>query len=454
MRFIVKGNRPLHGEVTVSGSKNAALPIMAATLLTDEECTLTNVPDIQDVRTMLEIMKHVGSEFTFSNNVLRIQTKTIKSTEIPLDMVKTMRASILLVAPLLARAKQISIGYPGGCVLGKRPIDTHLDAFRALGVRIREEGNFIHFESSQARSGKVVLKELSVTATENILTFAASLAGETEVRLAAAEPHVQDLCRFLVSSGTFVDGIGTHVVKIKGGNRLHGIDHRVVSDYLEVGTMAIAAAGTQGDVIINDAHEHDLDALWQKLHEAGVVLDFLDGNKIRVRGVKQMEPIAKLDTGIFPKFPTDLQAPFMVLMTQSHGVSKVFETLFEGRLNYLFELEKMGARFEFLNPHQALIIGPTKLRGAPIASCDIRAGAGMIVAALMAEGTTEVSSINYIDRGYERLDEKLRGLGANIVRCQAEEDLNPAPPRSLNDFPEVPKQPALEMEADKEVKIG
>ena len=199
--------------------------------------------------------------------------------------------------------------------------------------------------------------------------------------------------------------------------------------------MAIAAAGTSGDIIINDVHEHDLDALWQKLEESGVVLDFLEGNRMRVRGVKRMEPISKLDTGIFPKFPTDLQSPFMVLMTQAHGVSKVFETLFEGRLNYLFELEKMGARFEFLNPHQAIIIGPTPLRGAPIASCDIRAGAGMIVAALMAEGTSEITSINYIDRGYERLDEKLRGLGASIVRCQTEEDLEPAPQRSLEDFP-------------------
>ncbi len=453
MRFIVKGNRPLHGEVTASGSKNAALPIIAATLLSPEEFILTNVPDIQDVRKMLEIMKYIGSEYTFSNNVLRIQTQTIKTTEIPLDMVKTMRASILLVGPMLSRVGEITIGYPGGCVLGKRPLDTHLDAFRALGVRIREEGDFIHFEASGARAGKVVLKEISVTATENIIIFAAGLSGESEIRLAAQEPHVQDLCRFLVSAGTFISGIGSHVVEVKGGTSIHGTDHRIVSDYLEIGTMAIAAAATKGDIIINDVREHDLDALWQKLNEAGVILDFLDGNKLRVRGVKRLEPISKMDTGIFPKFPTDLQAPFMVLMTQSHGVSKVFETLFEGRLNYLFELEKMGARFEFLNPHQALIIGPTALRGAPIASCDIRAGAGMIVAALMAEGTTEVSSINYIDRGYERLDEKLRAMGANIIRCQTEEDLNPAPPRSLSDFPEVPKQPAIELKAEREVKI-
>lgn len=422
MRFIVKGNRPLHGNVTVSGAKNAALPIIAATLLTREPCTITNVPDIQDVRKMLDIMRHIGSEVDFRNNVLKISTPTIKTTDIPLDMVKTMRASILLVGPLLARAKEVRIGYPGGCVLGKRPVDTHLDAFRALGASVHEDGNYISLNINEFKPGKVVLKEISVTATENILMLAAGMPGETEIRLAAQEPHVQDLCNYLISSGVFMEGIGSHTITVKGGTPLHGIEHRVISDYLEVGTMAIIAAGTQGDITINDVRKHDLDALWQKMEEAGVILDF--GNStVRVRGVKRLEPISKLDTGIFPKFPTDLQSPFMVLMTQAHGVSKVFETLFEGRLNYLFELEKMGARFEFLNPHQAIIIGPTPLSGAPIASCDIRAGAGMVVAALMAEGTTEITSINYIDRGYERLDEKLRGLGANIIRCQTEEDM-------------------------------
>lgn len=413
----------MRGEITVSGSKNAALPIIAATLLSDEEFILKNVPDIQDIHSLLEIMKHLGSTFSFTDNILKIRTETIKSTKIPLDLVKKMRASILIIGPMLVRAGEVQIGFPGGCVLGKRPIDTHLDAFRELGVSIREEGDDIHLEATHLKPGKVVLKEISVTATENILMLAAGINGETEIRLAAQEPHVQDLCHFLVSAGIFIKGEGSHVVTIKGGSPVRGIEHRIISDYLEVGTMAIAAAATCGDVVIHDVRIHDLDALWQKMHEAGVVLDFMEGS-VRVRGVKRLEPVAKLDTGIFPKFPSDLQSPFMVLMTQAHGVSKVFETLFEGRLNYLFELEKMGARFEFLNPHQAIIIGPTPLKGVPIASCDIRAGAGMIVAALMAKGTTEISSINYIDRGYERLDEKLRSLGANIIRCQTEEDMS------------------------------
>jgi UDP-N-acetylglucosamine 1-carboxyvinyltransferase len=432
MRFLVHGNRPLKGDVTASGSKNAALPIIAATLLSEQEFILRNVPDIRDVRTMLSIMEHLGSQYEFNDNVLKIQTAELKTTTIPHDMVKTMRASLLLAGSLLARAGEVHIGYPGGCVLGKRPVDTHLDAFRDLGVRVREEENMIHMDAQDAEPGKVVLKELSVTATENLVMLAAGMEGESEIRLAATEPHVQDLCHFLIEAGVFMKGEGTHVIHIHGSKQIRGVEHSVISDYLEVGTFAIASAATYGDVTIHGVREHDLDALWQKLHEAGVILDFLDDHRLRVRGVKQMEAIHKLDTGIFPKFPTDLQAPFMVLMTQAHGVSKVFETLFEGRLNYLFELEKMGARFEFLNPHQALILGPTPLKGAPIASCDIRAGAGMVVAALMAEGSTEISSIKYIDRGYERLDEKLRALGAHITRIQSEEDLEQAAQRSLD----------------------
>ncbi|MDF2378642.1 MAG: UDP-N-acetylglucosamine 1-carboxyvinyltransferase [Candidatus Gracilibacteria bacterium] len=432
MRFLVNGGRPLRGSVDISGSKNAALPILAATLLSKEESVLTNVPDIRDIHKMLEIMEHLGSQFSFENNTIRIQTESIKTTEIPLGLVKTMRASILLVGPMLIRTGHIRIGFPGGCVLGKRPIDTHLDAFRALGTDITEEEEYIDFKLQSPQAGKVVLKEISVTATENILMLAAGIPGDTEIRLAAQEPHVADLCEYLKSCGVELSGEGTHVVKVKGTPAIHGAEHRIIADYLEVGTFAIAAAATQGDVTLQGIRMHDLDALWQKLEEMGVILDF-GQSSVRVRGVKQMAPIAKLDTGIFPKFPTDLQAPFVVLLTQAHGVSKVFETLFEGRLNYLFELEKMGARFEFLNPHQAIILGPSELKGAPIASCDIRAGAGMVVAALMAEGETEISSINYIDRGYERLDEKLRHLGANIVRMQSEQDIE-AQQRSLASF--------------------
>jgi UDP-N-acetylglucosamine 1-carboxyvinyltransferase len=421
MKYFIEGKRPLRGDVKVSGSKNATLPIMAATLLSAEEFTLSNVPDISDVHKMLEIMKHVGSEFHFENNVLRIQTETIKSHDIPFELVKSMRASLLLVGPLLSRCGSVGIGFPGGCVLGKRPVDTHLDAFRDLGVTVKEKDNFFDFNGTKAVSGMTVLKEISVTGTENMVMFASSLNDVSTIRLAAAEPHVQDLCNFLQAGGIPIGGIGTHTLSVQGG-QMKGISYEIRSDYLEVGTLAIAAAATQGNIRIFGGHRHDLDALWQKMSEAGIFLDFSNGH-IEVVGRTPIKPIAKVDTGIFPKFPTDLQAPFMVLMTEAEGVSKVFETLFEGRLSYLYELEKMGAKFEFMNSHQAIIWGPCRLRAARIESCDIRAGAAMIVAGLAAEGVTEVLNVNYIQRGYEKLDEKLRSLGAHIVLVDDAADL-------------------------------
>jgi UDP-N-acetylglucosamine 1-carboxyvinyltransferase len=422
MRYIIIGGKPLNGEVQVSGSKNAALPILAATLLTNQQVTLNNVPDIRDVRMMLEILAHLGADYSFSGNTIIIQTKKIRTTEVPYSMSKQLRASLLVVGPLLARAGMATIGYPGGCVLGKRPIDTHLDAFSDLGVKVEERNDMIQLKGKKMAAGKIVLKELSVTGTENVLMVASRLEKTTELRLAAIEPHVQDLCHFLVSIGVKMKGIGTHSLNITGSEDLHGADYTITSDYLEVGSLAIAAAATNGDVRIRGCRRHDLDALWQKLREAGVHVDFED-DLVRIVGTDTLKPIAKLDTGIFPKFPTDLQAPFMVLMSKANGVSKVFETLFEGRLSYLFELEQMGARVEILNPHQAIVVGPTALTGTTVASCDIRAGTAMIIAGLMAEGTTEVTNIKYIDRGYERFDEKLRALGADILRVQSEADL-------------------------------
>lgn len=422
MRYIIHGGVALKGEVRVSGSKNAALPILAATLLTDQVITLSNVPDVQDVHMMLRLLKHVGAEYTFSGGSVRIQTKEIQRYSIPYDLCNKIRASLLLVGPLLSREGRADIGYPGGCVLGKRPIDTHLDAFREMGVGIAEEEESISFQGRHMAPAKIILKEISVTGTENVVMAAALLDGVTEIRLAATEPHVQDLCRFLKVLGVPIEGIGTHTLRIHGQKKLEGGDYRITSDYLEVGSLAIAAAATRGDIVIQDAYRHDLDALWQKLLESGVELDF-GPDWIHVDGDFDLKPIRKLDTGIFPKFPTDLQAPFMVLMTRAAGVSKVFETLFEGRLNYLFELEQMGATIEVLNPHQALVVGPVELKGVTVASCDIRAGAAMIVAGLMAQGITEVTNVNYIDRGYELLDEKLRSLGANIVRVQSEDEV-------------------------------
>jgi UDP-N-acetylglucosamine 1-carboxyvinyltransferase len=426
MYYLVKGGQPLKGEVTPSGSKNAALPIVAATLLTDEKHIIDNVPDISDIRTLLRIMEFIGSEYTFEKNRLEIQTKKVKNTSIPHELVSKLRGSIVLLGPLLARCQEVEMAFPGGCVIGRRPIDTHLDALKELGVSIFASPNKIRMTTTGLVGSDITLKEISVTATENLIAAAALAEGVTTVRLAASEPHVQDVCHFLEACGTSIEGIGSHTLVIEGKNKLKGVNHRVIADYLEVGTFAIAAAATEGDITINDGRKHDLDILWQKLEEAGVRIDF-KGEKVRVIGPKRLSPIRKVDTGIFPKFPTDLQSPFMVMLTKAEGVSKVFETLFEGRLNYLFELEKMGARIEFMNPHQALIIGPIQLRGTEIASCDIRAGAGMIIAALMAEGETTITNINYIERGYENIHKKLKGLGADIRRAETPK------PRPLSD---------------------
>ena len=259
------------------------------------------------------------------------------------------------------------------------------------------------------------MAEASVTATENAIMMAVLAEGSTEIRWAAMEPHVQDLCNFLNKMGAKITGIGSHTLQIEGVSELSGANHAVTSDYLETGTLALAGVLTKGNLTLTNCHPEDLDSFWQKLEEVGASFE-LSENKVIIRPVKELRSVEKLRTAVYPGFATDLQAPFAVLLTQADGESKIYETLFEGRLNYLYELQRMGAEIDMLSPDQALIHGPTKLRGVPIASCDIRAGAAMVLAALIAEGETEISNINYIDRGYEMLDEKLRSLGAKIER--------------------------------------
>lgn len=414
-KFIIHGGKKLQGEVTMSGSKNAALPILAATLLTDKLCIIKNVPDIQDIHTMLEIMRSLGSTAEFRNNTVKIQTRRIKKTTMLSDLACTMRASVLLLGPLLARTGYAHLPYPGGCVLGARPIDTHADVLRQLGVKeLAGKRNEIIFQGTP-RGGEVVLPEFSVTATENAVMAAALAKTETNVRLAAVEPHVQDLCRFLRTLGIQVDGIGTHTIKIKGWKKLHGTNYTITPDYLEAGTFVIAAVLTRGKVLIRNIVPHDLDALWNLLREMNVHFK-LGKNRVRIAPSKRAKACKRLQTNVFPGFPTDLQPPFAILLTQANGQSRIHETLFEGRFNYFPELIRMGAKIKKINPREAIITGPTPLRGCNVKSWDIRAGAAMILAALAAKGETVVSSIHYIDRGYEGLDEKLRALGADITR--------------------------------------
>ncbi|PIR54653.1 UDP-N-acetylglucosamine 1-carboxyvinyltransferase [Candidatus Peregrinibacteria bacterium CG10_big_fil_rev_8_21_14_0_10_36_19] len=417
-KFIVQGGRKLQGTVKISGSKNAVLPIICASLLAEDKTTLTNVPDIADVHSMLKIVESLGAKVNFENDTVEIIPGKLKKNAIPDELINRMRASILIIGPLIPLLGEVKMPFPGGCVLGKRSVDTHTYAFKKLGCKIIEEKKYIHITSKKLKGTKIILPELSVTATENAIMAAVLAEGETEIRLAAAEPHVQDLCIFLQKMGAKIEGIGTNNIKIKGVKKLKGAKHSITGDYLEAGTFAIAAVGTKGDVKITGIDPGHLDSFWQKLEEMGVKFT-LGKDYAHIHPYSgNLQPVTSLKTAVYPSFATDLQAPFTVLLTQAKGVSKVFETLFEGRLSYLFELEKMGAHIEFLNAHQALIIGKSKLKGSLISSCDIRAGAAMVVAALIAEGETEISNIRYIDRGYEKLEDKFNALGASIKRIQ------------------------------------
>lgn len=416
-KFLVQGAIPLKGTVKVGGSKNAALPILAATLLASSPVTLQNVPDISDVHAFLKILSSLGAEVSFNAGTVTVNPTHLTPGQIDSHLVKHMRASILLLGPLLGRFGEAGLAYPGGCVLGKRSVHAHVHALSALGAELIESDEEIRMKASPLKAAKFILSEPSVTATENAVMAAVTIAGTTEIRWAAMEPHVQDLCHFLVSMGAQIEGIGTHTLTVHGGKPLTGSTYTVTPDYLEAGTLVLAAILTNGEVTVENCPIYHLDSFWEKLEELGAKFE-LGQKQVKVLPHGPLKAIEKLQTSVFPGFPTDLQAPFTVLLTQCEGESEVHETLFEGRLNYLPELERMGAEVELLNPHQAVIYGARPLKGATIVSQDIRAGAAMVLAALTAQGKTTISDINYIDRGYERLDEKLRSLGAKIERIQ------------------------------------
>lgn len=413
-KFKIIGGNSLKGSIKVSGSKNAALPIIAAALLTDEEVILHNVPNIADIYTMQHILHFLGVETDFFKNTLKIHAKSVANVEIEHELVSKLRGSSLLLAPLLTRNKEARLAFPGGCVLGKRPMDTHLRTLKNFNVKVLNNTELLHLSCNELIGNAFTMTEASVTATENAIMAGVLAKGKTVIRLAAYEPHVQDLCKFLISMGAKIEGVGTHKLKIYGMNKLHGTEYRITPDYLEAGTLVLAAAITQGSVDILDIPPSHLDIFWQKLREVGVNFE-LGEDMVRVQPSKNLKAI-KLQTAIFPSFPTDLQAPFSTLLTQVNGESFIFETLFDGRLQYLYELEKMGLKFKLLNSYQAQIYGPCKLNSANINSCDIRAGAAMVLAAMVASGESIINDVYYIDRGYEKIDEKLNSIGANITR--------------------------------------
>ena len=415
--FEIIGGKPLRGEISVFGSKNAATPILAATLLTAETSVIHNVPRIEDVFRMLEILESMGVEVTWQNDhSVQITPGKYDVTKLDQSLVKQLRSSILLLGALSAKHNHFILSQPGGCVIGARPVDTHMDALQKLGVTVSKTKNGYEIDATHRQATKVVLRESSVTATENVLMLASILPGVTTLKLAACEPHVADLCQFLVNLGVEIEGIGTTTLVITGKESLQGTEHTLIPDANEAATFLILGAATKSTLTVVNAREEHLDAVIEKLREFGVEVT-VEVNQITVNPGK-LEAVTKVDTRVYPGIPTDVQAPFGILATQANGETLIHDPLFEGRFNYVQELEKMGGRAKVLNPHQVVVTGPTTLRGTRIKSYDLRAGAALIIAALCAEGTTIIEEIYQVDRGYERIEERLAAIGANIKRLE------------------------------------
>ncbi|MFN7160386.1 MAG: UDP-N-acetylglucosamine 1-carboxyvinyltransferase [Candidatus Gracilibacteria bacterium] len=415
-KFIVEGGRPLEGNVRISGSKNAALPIIAASILSKETSVLHDVPDITDVRIMASIIEDLGGKVEFENNTMKITPGEITTSEIMGEDAKKLRTSLLFLSGLLARKHDAKVVFPGGCSIGKRPIDTHLRAFEDLGAEVVSSEEVIHIRTTGLKANrKMRLLEMSVTGAENAIIAAVMADGMTEMRQVPTEPHVQDLCMFLNKMGAKISGIGTNVLTIEGVSELHGAEHTVTPDYIEVGTFVIAALVTKGHVKIENIVPDHLDIFWVFLEEMGAKFELGD-DYVEIFPTEKLFAVKKVRSAVFPDFPTDLLAPMAVLLTQAEGISRIFETMFESRLNYIVELEKMRVNAEIINNHEAIIVGPAKLRGTLVTSWDLRAGTAMVLAGLAAEGTTEVAEIKYIDRGYENFECKLTKLGARITR--------------------------------------
>lgn len=417
--FEIVGGKKLKGTIDVRGSKNATTPILSATLLTDKECIISNIPLIEDVFRMIEILESMGAEIKWlGKNKVSVTAKDIDPKKIDVKKIKQLRSSILLLGSLSGRFDNFNLYHPGGCVIGARPVGTHFNALCKMGIDIRQDEKFYTVKAKKRKATKVVLQEMSVTATENAMMLAASLPGKTVIKIAAAEPHVEDLGKFLVSMGARIKGLGTHTLEITGTKKLHGARHTIIPDANEAATFLIMGVATGSSIVVKNAREEHLDLVLEKLRQFGA--DFkIKKNSIEVVPAKKLMAIPKLDPRTYPGIPSDVQAPFGVLSTQAEGHTLIFDTIFEGRFNYLSELEKMGARVKLLNPHQAIIFGPTKLRGSEIKSFDLRAGASLIIAALLAKGKTVIQDIYQVDRGYEKIEERLQKLGAEIRRVKS-----------------------------------
>lgn len=417
--FKVSGNGPLQGEIQVGGAKNAALPLLAATLLTEEKVVLRNVPDLSDIRFMVEILAHVGSETKNPEpGVWELSAKSLTHVA-PYELVRKMRASVCLLGPLTARLRKAEVSIPGGCVIGPRPIDLHLKGLSKLNCDVRIESGYVGVDASAIQGGPIFLGGRSgstVTGTANIVMAAVMAPGTTRIECAACEPEVVDLCDLLVKMGAKIEGIGSPELTITGVEKLHGCEHRVIADRIEAGTFIVAAAITRGDVTVKGIPPNLLGAFLDKLEEAGVPLK-VSGENIRVLPYEgSLKPVDCI-TLPYPGFPTDLQAQLCALMTQVQGLSIITERIYPNRFMHVPELQRMGADIAIEGP-SAIIKGASRLSGAPVMASDLRASAALILAAFAATGETWIQRIYHLDRGYERFEQKLAGLGAKIERLK------------------------------------
>lgn len=418
-KYIVEQSGPLRGEVSISGAKNAVLPLMAATLLSDDECIIDAVPHLADVSLMKEILSSLGSEIKETGaSTISVRTEDILSTELQKDLVSRMRASILVMGPLLARKGRVKIPLPGGCAIGARPIELHLKGFEILGAIITKSEDNDYVEAVAGGQGligdQIYLDFPSVGATENIMMAAVLAEGTTYIENAAEEPEIVDLANFLNKMGAKIRGAGTDTIRIEGVPRLHGAKHTVIPDRIEAGTFMLAAAITRGAVNIRSVEPDHLKPIIAKMRECGVRIEAGDED-IMVRGDLGPQIATDIKTLPYPGFPTDIQSPFMAYLTTVNGTSTVIETVFENRFMHVSQLGKMGAQIETAG-NRAVIRGGTHLRGCNVIATDLRAGAAMVLAGLVAEGQTEIADIYHIERGYERFIEKFSGLGARITK--------------------------------------
>jgi UDP-N-acetylglucosamine 1-carboxyvinyltransferase len=419
-KLLIRGGRRLEGEVTISGAKNAALPELCAALLTAEPVTLTNVPRLQDVNTMLKLLRNMGVAAERSDaepETVALDASRVTSPEAPYELVKTMRASILALGPLLARFGEATVSLPGGCAIGSRPVDQHIKGLQAMGAQITVEHGYIIAKAKRLKGARITTDMVTVTGTENLLMAATLAEGETVLENAAQEPEIGDLANMLIGMGAKIEGHGTSRIRIEGVEHLHGVAHRIVPDRIETGTFLCAVAAAGGDVLLRRANASHLETVIDKLREAGITVEAdVAAGWIRVKNHHRARAVS-FRTREYPAFPTDMQAQFMALNCIAEGTAVVTETIFENRFMHVNELVRLGAKIE-IDGHTAVVHGVEKLSGATVMATDLRASASLVIAGLVASGQTVVDRIYHLDRGYDRMESKLRGIGADIERSK------------------------------------